>query len=261
MVRLAVAGALGRTGRRVTELALADGRFEVVAALTSPDCAQNGEAIRIVDRYVKVTDALSVPCDVLVDFTLPEGTMTWLEHCRRQGIAMVSGVTGLNEIQLERLKAASREIPVLHATNFSFGIVILQHVLGQLARQLGEEYDVEIVETHHRHKVDAPSGTALTLAGEIAAARGRDPGKVVVSGRTGHVGGRPVAEIGIHAVRMGDIVGSHEVHFSGPGESVVVSHHAHSRNAFASGALRAATWLVKQPPGYYKLSSLLARPQ
>jgi 4-hydroxy-tetrahydrodipicolinate reductase len=241
-------------------LALADDRFDVVAALTSPACFQEGDVVHAAGKSVAVTDALFAPCDVLIDFTLPEGTMIWMEQCVQRGIALVSGVTGLNEEQLGRLGKAAGAIPILHATNFSFGIAILQDTISRLARQLGEAFDVEIVETHHRHKVDAPSGTALSLAETIAAARGRSAKDVVVSGRTGRVGERASGEIGIHAVRMGDIVGRHSIQFSGPGETVIVAHEAHSRDAFASGALRAAYWLAKQPPGHYKLDSLLSRP-
>lgn len=257
MIRLAVAGALGRTGRRVTEMALADPRFEVVAALGSTEGRQSGVEIRGGDRSIRVSEKLAGSCDVLVDFTLPAGTMAWLGECRRLGVAFVSGVTGLSGEQLKRIEESGRAIPVMHAANFSFGVTVVRSLLERLTRSLGDGYDVEVVETHHRHKVDAPSGTAMALVEVIARARGRSPEEVIIEGRSGHVGPRPGGQIGVHSVRMGEVVGRHVVSFSGPGETISVVHDAQSRDAFAAGALRAAAWLVGQPPGHYKVDDLL----
>lgn len=257
MIRLAVAGALGRTGRRVVELALQDDRFEVVAALTAPECTAAETIIRGGQGSAPVSTTLSAQCDVLIDFTLPAGTMAWLEVCRARGIAFVTGVTGHSEAQRAEIRRSAATIPILQASNFSIGINALLARVGQLARELGPDYDIEIVETHHRHKIDAPSGTARALIEAIAAATGRSPITDVVSGRLGEPGKRPRGQIGVHSVRMGEIVGRHEVHFSGPGETITLTHTAHSRDTFAAGALRAAAWLVGKGPSYYTMGDLM----
>jgi len=257
MIRLAIAGAAGRAGRCVVDQAAGDDRFEIAAALTGPGCSMSGKALRVGDREVVVTETLDVSCDVLIDFTVAAGTMAWLEVCTKRRTPMVIGATGHDNRQLAKIEEAARAIPILKATNFSVGVQVMLGVVGRLAKQLGEAYDVEIVEAHHRHKVDAPSGTALTLAEAIAAATGRTTKEEVVFGRHGLTGERPRGQIGVHAVRMGDLVSSHEVHFSGPGETLTLRHTAHSRDTFAVGALRAAAWIVRKPPGIYAMHDLL----
>lgn len=257
MIRLAIAGATGQTGRCVLELAGRDERFEITAALAKPGCAASPAVMRVGDREVVVTDTLGSPCDVLIDFTVAEGTMAWLEVCKKQGIAMVIGATGHDDGQLARIREIARTIPILKATNFSIGIGAILNVVGRLAGELGESYDIEIVEAHHRHKVDAPSGTALTLVEEIAAVTGRTLKDDVVFGRHGRTGERPTGQIGVHAVRMGDIISRHEIHFSGSGETITLSHVAHSRSTFAVGALRAAAWIVGRPPALYTMRDLI----
>ena len=252
MIRLAIAGATGRTGECVLRMALADDRFEVVAALGAGGCATIGTTLCVGDDEVEIAETLDVPCDVLIDFTVAAGTMAWLDVCLAKGMPLVTGVTGHDEGQLADIHAASRRIPILAASNFSIGIHAIAVTLKQLAAQLGDDYDVEIVETHHRHKVDSPSGTALHLADTIADATGRTRDHVVF-GRHGVVGERPHGQIGVHAVRMGELVGRHEVHLSGPGETVTIRHEAHSRDTFAAGALRAAAWLVGRPAGLYSM--------
>lgn len=250
MIRLAVAGASGRTGSRVIELACRDDRFDIAAALTGPGCPDIGSVVPVGGCDVRITDRLDAVCDVLIDFTLPAGTMAWLEVCRERCMGMVIGATGHSDEQLATIREAAKQIPIVRASNFSVGIQALMGLVGKLAVELGDAYDVEIVETHHRNKIDAPSGTALSLADEIAGATGRTRDDVVF-GRQGKTGKRPVRQIGVHAVRMGDVVGEHEIHFSGPGETITLRHRAHSRDAFASGALRAACWLYGKPPGLY----------
>jgi len=251
MIRLAVAGAKGRMGRCVLDLASRDSRFEIASAL---------------DRSAQRT----LPaCDVLIDFTLPAGTMAWLEVCRERRTPMVIGVTGHDERQSARIVEAARTIPIVQAANFSVGMNAVMGMLAQLVRQLGEGYDVEIVETHHRNKVDAPSGTTKTMveqiiAGSTSRTRSASDGasvdpSLVVHGRSGRVGERPRGQIGVHSVRMGEIIGSHEIHLSGPGETVTIRHTAHSRDTFAAGAVRAAMWIVDQPPGLYSMSDLIGR--
>lgn len=258
MIKLAVSGAAGRTGRAVLAMALADEQFEITAALTEPADPFAGSSIRIGDGEVLVVKTLDVPCDVLVDFSVAAGTMAWLGVCRERGIPMVIGATGHDDDQLARIRRVADAIPVLKATNFAVGIQAILNVIGRLATELGEAYDTEIVEAHHRHKVDAPSGTALTLAEQIARAKGGDSKSELVFGRRGQVGERPTGQIGIHAVRMGEGVGWHEVHFSGPGETVTIRHAAHSRDTFAAGALRAAAWIIDKPPGLYSMRDVIS---
>lgn len=253
LIRLAVAGAMGRTGRCVLELVWSDEGFQIAAALTEAGCSTIGSTVGVGEHAVVISDTLDTTCDVLVDFTVAEGTMSWLDVCKKRGIPMVIGVTGHSDQQLSQIKEAAGVIPILKASNFSVGIQAMLDIVGRLARELGRQYDIEIVETHHRHKVDAPSGTAHTLVEEIAAATGRTTTHDLIFGRHGQVGPRPAGQIGVHAVRMGDLVGCHEVHFSGPGETVTVRHTAHSRDTFAAGALRAAAWIVGKPPGLYAM--------
>ena len=245
MIRLAVAGAVGRTGSRVVELAGRDDRFEVVAALTVAGCSEIGKPIRADGCDVVVSDRLEAACDVLIDFSLPVGTMAWLEVCKQRSIAMVIGATGHTSEQLAVIHEAEKQIPIVRASNFSVGIQALMGLVGKLAVELGEAYDVEIVETHHKNKIDAPSGTALSLADEIARATGRTRDDVIF-GREGKTGERPTRQIGVHAVRMGEVVGEHEIHFSGPGETITLRHRAHSRDAFAAGALRVAAQVAAE---------------
>ncbi len=259
MIRLAMAGATGRAGRCVVEQAARDDRFEIAAALTGPGCSMSGRSMRVGGCEVMVKETLDVPCDVLIDFTVADGTMAWLEVCTQRGIPMLIGATGHDDRQLAKIEEAVRVIPILKTANFSVGVQVMLGIVGRLAKELGEAYDVEIVEAHHRHKVDAPSGTALTLAEAIAAASGRTLKDDVVFGRHGLTGERPRGQIGVHAVRMGDLVSSHEVHFSGPGETLTLRHTAHSRDTFAAGALRAAVWIMGKPPGLYAMGDVMRR--
>ncbi len=251
MIRLAVAGAAGRMGRCVLELASRDPRFEIAAAI---------------DRDAERTFPA---CDVLIDFTDADGTMAWIDMCERRRVSMVIGATGHDERQLARIAEVARAIPIVKAANFSIGMQVVLNAVGRIAKELGEEYDIEIVETHHRHKIDAPSGTALTVVDQIKQSRdrkGADNAAAspvvgdtnVVFGRHGQVGERPHGQIGVHAVRMGEVVGQHEIHFSGPGETITIRHTAQSRETFAAGTLRAAAWVVGRPPGLYSMRDVLA---
>lgn len=242
MIRLAVAGAMGRMGRCVVELASSDARFEVVAKL------ERGDRVEL------------PKCDVLVDFTDAGGTGEWLEFCRERRVAMVIGATGHDEALERRIVEAATVIPIVKAANFSVGVNTLLKWVGQLAAELGSGYDIEIVETHHRNKVDAPSGTALALADALRKpSRDREEAGsgLVVGRRQGETGVRPVGEIGIHAVRMGEVVGRHEIHFSGPGETITIKHVAESRTMFAVGALRAAEWVVGKPAKLYGMRDVV----
>lgn len=253
MIRIALAGAAGRMGRCVLDLAAHDSRFEVAAAI---------------DRSAQRTLPI---CDVVIDFTDAAGTMEWLKTCESRRLPMVIGATGHDEGQLARIAQVARSIPIVKAANFSIGMQVVLNAVGRIAKELGEEYDIEIVETHHRHKIDAPSGSALALLAE--AQRGAEQNRDLMGmgkdakpllrdtkaafGRHGKVGERPKGEIGVHAVRMGEIVGQHEIHFSGPGETITIRHVAHSRETFAAGALRAAAWIIGKPPGLYSMRNVL----
>jgi 4-hydroxy-tetrahydrodipicolinate reductase len=258
--RLAIAGATGRTGRRILEAALDDPRFEIVRALTVATDPWCGRALPVHDTMVPLSDDVPDDCtfDAFVDFTLPEGTMRWLKVCLEQRRPMIIGTTGLSGMEETKVRKAAQSIAIVRSPNFSIGVQVLRQAAQLLARQLGAEFDIEIVETHHRHKVDAPSGTALELLDDLLAVHGRRREQDANFGRAGQPGARPEGQIGVHAVRMGEIIGKHEVQFGGSGETVTLSHTVHSRAAFAAGALRAAAWVRHQPPGLYSFADVLA---
>lgn len=247
-------------GRCILKLAAKSEGFPITAALVAPGSAEAGKAIYAGDQPVRLTDAIDRECDVLIDASLPEGTAEWVNFCERREIPMVIGVTGHSDAQLSRIREAAHQIPIVLASNFSVGINAIMGIIEPLMRQLGSGFDVEIVETHHRNKVDAPSGTALALVEEIRRARrgGGDDSAGLVFGRQGKPGPRAEGEIAIHAVRMGEVVGDHLIFFSGAGETISIKHEAHSRNAFAAGALRAAEWVVHQGAGFYTMRDVLA---
>ena len=279
MIHLAIAGATGRMGRTLLEIAARYDRFGVSAALVLADDPAVDSPVQLGGTNLVYRDRLDlegrVPggqpvCDVLIDFTVAAATMGWLDICERWRIPMVIGATGHSEQQVARIQEAAHTTPIVMAGNFSAGIHAILSALDQIIRELGEAYDIEVVETHHRNKIDAPSGTALMLVKEIRAARRRsasgelsksrtdDDGRVIF-GRQGEVGVRSRSEIAVHAVRMGDTVGKHEVHISGSGETVTLSHTAHSRDTFAAGALRAAEWLVAQEAGFYTMRDVMKK--
>lgn len=253
MTAIAVAGAAGRMGSRIIEVAVADPAFDVVAALEKTGHRRSGERI----AGLPIQDRTETEFDVLIDFSLPAGTMHWLEYCMANRRGMVIGTTGHSAAQLTAIEQAAATIPVLKATNMSVGVNVMFRLAAQVAAALGEEYDIEIVETHHRFKVDAPSGTAVTLRDEIVRATGRDAEQDVVHGRQGETGQRPPRQIGMHALRVGDTVGEHEVHFGNLGETLILRHVAHTRDTFVRGALRAAAWLAGRGPGLYDMQDVL----
>lgn len=261
MIQLAVAGAAGRMGSRIVALAHADERFDVVAALelTGHDKVGGdaGEIAGVGKLGLPIQDRTETAFDVLIDFSLPAGTMHWLDYCLVKKRPIVIGTTGHTADELESIEAAAGTIPVLKASNMSVGINLLFKLAGQVAKALGDGYDIEIVETHHRFKADAPSGTAVTLRDEILKATGRDADKDVIYGRQGEFGQRPATQIGMHALRVGDTVGEHEIHYGTLGETVVLKHSAHTRDTFVNGALTAAAWVHKQPAGRYDMHDVL----
>jgi 4-hydroxy-tetrahydrodipicolinate reductase len=240
-IRFAIAGAGGRMGRTLIE-----------AVQAAPD-AKLAAAFDIDDD---IETALS-QAGCLIDFTRPEGTMKHLEVCRKRGVHMVIGTTGLNTEQKLAIQDAARDIPIVFAPNMAVGVNLVFKLLDTAARILNEGYDVEIVEAHHRHKVDAPSGTALRMGEVVAAALGRDLAECAVYGREGVTGERPAPQIGFATVRGGDIVGDHTVMFIGTGERVEITHKASSRMHFAQGALRAARFLKGKTRGLYDMQDVL----
>lgn len=256
-VRIAVAGAFGRMGQRVLALAGDDARFRVVCVLAEPGDPHLGRDMRVGDASLVPETARSAACDVLIDFSAPSATVQHLNGCVRDGAAMVIGTTGHDASQLSAIESACARIPLIHASNFSLGVNLLLSLVGRVAQAVGEDFDIEVVEAHHRRKADAPSGTALSLVDEILRMTGRTREGDVVYGRRGQTGARPARQVGIHAVRMGDVVGEHEVFFAGPGETIVLKHSALSRDTFAAGALRAALWLAGRSPGRYTMAQVL----
>jgi 4-hydroxy-tetrahydrodipicolinate reductase len=202
-------------------------------------------------------DAVADEFDVLIDFTLPEVMLKNLAFCRKTGKAMVIGTTGLDAAQKQLLAEAGKEIPIVFAANFSVGVNLSLKLLDMAARVLGDEADIEIIEAHHRHKIDAPSGTALRMGEVIASALDRDLQKVAVYGREGHTGARERETIGFATVRGGDVVGDHTVLFACEGERLEITHKASSRMTFAKGAVRAALWLDGREPGLYDMQDVL----
>jgi 4-hydroxy-tetrahydrodipicolinate reductase len=222
--------------------------------------ADAGEAAGVGKMGVPVTDdlpALLKRGEVVIDFSAPEATLAHLRAVAQQKRAMVIGTTGFNAVQLEELKSLARQVPCVCSPNMSVGVNLIYKVIGEMARTLGEEYDIEVIEAHHRLKKDAPSGTALKIAEVLAQAVNRDLDQVGVYARKGLVGERKKQEIGIQTIRAGDIVGDHTVLFGGMGERIEVTHRASNRDTFARGALRAARWVVKQPPGLYDMMDVL----
>jgi len=260
MIKIAITGAAGRMGRRIAALAIESEQFDIVSALETPGHEALGKDLGDLAGLgafgLKITETLQETPEVLIDFSQPEGTLQWLEACRQARTAMVIGTTGLTESQQATVADSAATIPIVHAANMSVGVNVLLKVVADVARALGEDYDIEIAETHHRFKKDAPSGTALAFAQTICRATGRDPGQSLVSGRSGRCPRKP-GEIGIHALRVGDTVGEHAVCFGNLGETVTISHSAHTRDTFARGALRAARWVADRKPGLYTMADVL----
>lgn len=263
-VRIGVLGATGRMGCAIIQALRQAAGMTLTAAFERPGHAALGRDAGVLaggdELGVVLTHDLVAAMpdfDVLVDFTRPEGTLAALAVCALHGKALVTGTTGLDPLQKQKLVQASQQIPVVQAANFSIGVNVCLSLIEQAARVLGEDFDIEIVEAHHRHKVDAPSGTALAM-GE-AAARGAaiDLNRHAVYARQGHTGERERSAIGFSTVRGGDVVGDHTVLFLGDGERVEIGHRATNRLNFAHGAVRAAAWLRGRAPGLYTMRDVL----
>jgi 4-hydroxy-tetrahydrodipicolinate reductase len=250
MVNVVVNGALGRMGQRILACAADDAEITVVGAV---DLHEHGGEPHVT---ADLTGALG-GADVVIDFTSHVGIPATIEVVAKARKALIIGTTGLTRDEQASLERAAKQVPIVYAPNMSVGVNLLFQLVGHVAKALGGGYDVEIVEAHHNQKKDAPSGTARKLAENIAAALGRDLARDGVYGREGIVGARGPSEIGVHAVRAGDIVGEHTVIFAGPGERIELTHRAHSRDTFARGALRAAKWVVGKAPGLYSMLDVL----
>ncbi|MGB0678465.1 MAG: 4-hydroxy-tetrahydrodipicolinate reductase [Polyangiales bacterium] len=258
-------GAGGRMGQALLRLSLAHPRLTLVAAIDRPGSARLGQDIGpavgrapVGLRFEADLDAALQQAAVVVDFSTPSATALLLAACQKTPRPLLIGTTGLDaDTHTSALAALSTRVPVLQAANTSVGVHVLRHIAREAARLLGAEYDAEVVEMHHRHKVDAPSGTALALAEALAEAKGLSLAQHGCFARHGQVGPRPGDEVGVMTLRGGDVVGEHTVLLAGPMERLELSHRAHHRDLFAHGALRAAQWLVEQPAGRYGMADVL----
>jgi 4-hydroxy-tetrahydrodipicolinate reductase len=264
MVRAAVAGIAGRMGSRIAQLIRETEGIELAGGFEQPGHSAEGREIAefiggsptglIVANSI---EAVLGVADVVIDFTSASASCRHLASASAAGKPMVIGSTGFSAEQVQKAKDLTQTIPCVLAPNMSMGVNVLFKIVADVARMLGEGFDIEIVEAHHRFKKDAPSGTAIKLAQVAAEALERDLDRVGVYARHGIIGERTEREIGIQTVRAGDIVGEHTVMFGGMGERIELTHKAHSRDNFARGALRAAKWVVSQPAGLYDMQNVL----
>jgi len=265
MINVIVAGAAGRMGCRLVALirdstvmtlsGAIEGKGHRALGSDAGETAGCGHAgIPITDDFTSLLDR----AEVVIDFSAPEATLHHLRETAAHRRAMVIGTTGFSAHQLDELRSLASQAPCVLSPNMSVGVNLIYKVIGEMARTLGDEYDIEVIEAHHRQKKDAPSGTALKIAEVLAKAVGCDLNQVGVYARKGLVGERKKGEIGIQSIRAGDIVGDHTILFGGMGERIEVTHRASSRDTFAGGALRAAQWVVQQPPGLYDMMDVLS---
>ncbi len=264
MVKIAIAGAAGRMGKMLVEAATRAEGAQLAVAVVEPGSslvgADAGEVAGIGKVGVALTDDLAQSMDqfdVLIDFTLPEPTLRHAALCAEHGRALVVGTTGFTPEQEQTLFAAKAQSALCKAANFSTGVNVCLNLLQKAAQILGDAYDVEVYEAHHRHKIDAPSGTALAMGQAVADGLQRNLREVAVYGREGQTGARKTETIGFATVRGGDVVGDHTVMFLGEGERIEITHKASSRMAFARGAVRAALWLADKAPGQYDMRDVL----
>jgi 4-hydroxy-tetrahydrodipicolinate reductase len=261
MSRIAIHGAAGRMGRRLIALTLESNDLTLAAAVERTGHELLGQdagtLAGLAPCGVELRDDLAKEAQVLIDFSIPLATRAALDLCVRHGAAMVIGTTGLSNEDHAAIDAAAQKIAVLQAPNMSLGVNLLFALAGQAAKQLGDDYDVEIVEAHHRFKVDAPSGTALGIAQAICNSTGKDVAKDVVYDRHGPDVPRRRGQIGMHALRLGDVVGRHTASFATLGEELQLTHIASNRDVFVRGALRAAGWLAGKAAGRYGMADVL----
>ena len=235
MIKLGVLGAGGRMGRRIIELALNDKEFKVTLALEKRGHPLSGKNIDKI-KISSTADGIFL-VDVVIDFTLPQATLENLDYVLKYKKPLVLGTTGFGQEQINKIRESAKNIPIVFSPNMSIGVNLVFSLAGEIAKKLGERYDIEIVEAHHKAKKDAPSGTARELAKLIADETGRN--------------------VPVHSLRAGDIVGDHTVIYAGNGERIEIKHQAHSRDVFALGALRAAKWIAGRPAGLYSMQDVL----
>ncbi|WP_198329083.1 4-hydroxy-tetrahydrodipicolinate reductase [Psychrobacter faecalis] len=263
-INVGVIGAGGRMGRMLIEAVQDNPQTTLNAAIerqgSSLVGADAGEVAAIGRLNVQIVDDLKAvinDIDVLIDFSLPDATKQNMQICAANKVAMVIGTTGFNEQQEQVLKEASKQIAIVYAGNYSTGVNLSLKLLAMAAKAFGNDADVEVIEAHHKHKIDAPSGTAYMMAEAVAEARGQNLKDVAIYGREGQTGEREAGSIGIHAIRGGEIIGDHTVMFIADGEVVEITHRARARMTFAAGAVRAATWVIKQEVGQYNMQDVL----
>ena len=263
-INVGVIGAGGRMGRMLIEAVQENPQTTLNAAIerqgSSLVGADAGEVAAIGRLDVQIVDDLKAvinDIDVLIDFSLPDATEQNMQICAANKVAMVIGTTGFNEQQEQVLTEASKQIAIVYAGNYSTGVNLSLKLLAMAAKAFGNDADVEVIEAHHKHKIDAPSGTAYMMAEAVAEARGQNLKDVAVYGREGQTGERKAGSIGIHAIRGGEIIGDHTVMFIADGEVVEITHRARARMTFAAGAVRAATWVIKQEVGQYNMQDVL----
>ena len=265
--RIAIAGASGRMGRMLIEAVLQAGDTQLAGAFdmaSSPHIATDAAAFLGRPAGVWISADMNAGLEnaqVLIDFTRPEGTMQHLAACRRLGVQMVIGTTGFSDVQKAEIQAASREIAIVMAPNMSVGVNVTLNLLELAATALNNGYDIEIIEAHHKHKVDAPSGTALKMGEVIASAQGRQLKDCAVYERYGHTGERVDGSIGFSTIRGGDIVGDHTVMFATEGERIEITHKSASRSTYVQGSLRAVRFLAQQRSGLFDMFDVLGLKQ
>lgn len=264
MTKIAITGASGRMGRALIEAVHLDEQSRLAAAIVRADSpfvgADAGQLASIASPSVSLVGDLTQVLDqfdVLIDFTSPEATLNNMRSCVAAGKPMVIGTTGFNDQQLVDLETMATKIPVVFAANFSTGVTLALRLLETAARVMADDADIEITETHHRHKVDAPSGTALAMGKAVADSLGRDLKHCAVYGREGITAARDSKTIGFSSIRAGDVVGDHTVLFASEGERLEITHKASSRMAFSRGAVKAANWVGVAEPGLYSMMDVL----
>lgn len=264
MIKIAILGAGGRMGKNLIEAVHQQPGVQLAAGIVQPESSLVGIDLgelagigRVGVAAVASLDAVVQDFDLLIDFTTPATTLANAAFCAAHGKALVVGTTGLTDEQKAGLAEAAQQIPLVFAPNMSVGVNLCFKLLELAAAALGDDYDVEIIEAHHRHKVDAPSGTALGMGEAVARALGRNLKEVAVYGREGQTGARQRETIGFATLRVGDVVGDHTVVFGTEGERVEITHKASSRMTFAKGAVRAAVWLQDRPAGLYTMQDVL----
>jgi 4-hydroxy-tetrahydrodipicolinate reductase len=263
LIRVAITGVSGRMGALLVQLVQASPAFVLVGGTDKPGSSSIGLDVGLAARVglteVTTLDSLERCFEnkphVVIDFTTPEASVLHAQACALRQIPLVVGSTGFSERARQEMTEMSKRIPVVMSPNMSIGVNLVIELAAQFAKRLGPGFDIEVVETHHRLKKDAPSGTALRLADELARARGM-PSEAICLSRVGQAGERPENQIGVQTVRGGDVVGEHTVHFLGDGERIELTHRATSREQFGRGALRAAQWIVGKPPGLFSMADV-----